>query len=85
MDDIPHAIRAYICQNILFNGDNYPYSDDASFLEEGIVDSMNLLEIVGFVEERFGIKIESNHIVPENFDSVSKLAAFIVSMAAKTA
>ena len=72
-------IRSYIAQNILFSENGHPYSDDASFLDEHIVDSMNVLELVMFVEETFGVAVEDQEIVPENFDSVSKLAAFVRS------
>ena len=77
MESVASVLRTYLAQNILFSGDTYPYPDEASFLDEGIVDSMNVLEIVGFVEKRFGIKVNDQEIVPDNFDSVSKLAAFV--------
>lgn len=77
MEDITAAIRTYIAQNILFSGETYPYSDDASLLDEGIVDSMNVLELVNFVEDQFGIKVSDHEIVPDNFDSVRRLATFI--------
>jgi len=70
-------IRSYIAQNILFSNDGYPYADDASFLGENIIDSMNILELVMFVEETFGIAVLDQEVVPANFDSVSKLAAFV--------
>ena len=77
MENIASQIRTYIAQNILFSGDKYPYPDEASFLDEGIVDSMNVLELVTYVENQFGIKVDTPDIVPANFDSVSKLAAFV--------
>lgn len=76
-NNIEALIRTYIAENILFSGNGFPYSDDASFLNEGIVDSMNVLELVTFVEERFHITVEDQDIVPDNFDSVNKLATFI--------
>jgi len=84
MNEIAPLIRTYISQNMLFNGDTYPYSDDASFIDEGIVDSMNLLGLVTFVEEQFGIKVDSRHIVPANFDSISGLVAYIERTRDKT-
>jgi acyl carrier protein len=72
-------IRTYIAQNILFSGNSYPYDDDASFLDEGIVDSMNVLELVTFVEDTFGVSVDDQDIVPDNFDSVSRLAAYVLS------
>ena len=77
MKNVEEKVRAYIAQNILFSGDGYPYPDDASFLNEGIIDSMNVLELVMFVENNYGITVEDQDIVPDNFDSISKLAAYI--------
>lgn len=77
MEDVAGIIRDYIARNILFSGNSFPYPDDASFLEEGIVNSMNVLELVAFVESRFGIGVEDSEIVPANFDSVDRLAAFV--------
>ena len=79
MYDIESAIRAYITQNILFSANGYPYPDDVSLLAEGIVDSTNVLELVLFVEEAFGINVADHEIEPANFDSVSRLAAFVRS------
>jgi acyl carrier protein len=79
MNDIEQMVRAYIAENILFSDNGYPYPDDASFLEEGIVDSMGIMELVMFVDEKFGITVEDEELVPDNFDSVSRLAAYIRS------
>lgn len=70
-------IREYIADNFLFSDNGYQLSDDVSFLEEAIVDSTGVLELVLFVEETFGITVEDDEILPENFDSVSQLAAYV--------
>lgn len=77
MTGIEQSIRTYIAENIIFSGNGYPYPDDTSFLNEGIVDSMNILELVLFVEERFGVKVEDAEIIPDNFDSVTRLAGYV--------
>ncbi len=79
MQTVAATIRNYIANNILFSGNSYPYPDNASFLDEGIVDSMNVLELVTFVEDTYGIKVDDQDIVPDHFDSVSKLAAYVSS------
>jgi acyl carrier protein len=71
------VLRAYIAENILFSGSHYPHSDDASFLGEGVVDSMNVLQLVMFVEKDFGIRVDDDDITPENFDSIARLAEFV--------
>jgi len=77
MQTIEQAIRTYIAKNLLFSSNGYPYADDVSFLEEGIVDSMGIMELVMFVGETFGITVEDEELVPDNFDSVSRVAAYI--------
>ncbi|MBL7064968.1 MAG: acyl carrier protein [Anaerolineae bacterium] len=74
---IEEQVRQYIANNFLFSDNGYQLSDDASFLEEGIVDSTGVLELVMFVEETFDVTVEDDEIVPESFDSVSRLAAYV--------
>lgn len=77
MMQVEETLRSYIAKNILFTGNGYPYDDNVSFLEEGIVDSMNVLELVMLVEEQFGVTVDDMDIVPDNFDSISRLAAYV--------
>jgi len=79
---IEETIKDYIARNLLFSDNGFPYADDASFLEEGIVDSVGVMELVTFAEESFGLKIDDFDITPDNFDSVHRLAAFIRSKSA---
>jgi len=75
--EIEEKISKFIAETILFSSKVYPYPIDASFLENGIVDSMNIMEIVMFVEEQFKIKVEDNEITPDHFDSVLRIASFV--------
>jgi acyl carrier protein len=77
MASIEEQVRNHIAQNILFSKNGYPHPDEASFLEEGIVDSLNVMDLVFFIEEKFGVSVADREIVPDNFDSVSRLAAFV--------
>jgi acyl carrier protein len=74
---IESQIKEYIAKNLLFSSDGFGYPDEASFLEEGIVDSQGVMELVLFVEDAFQITVADSDIVPDNFDSVSKLSAYI--------
>ena len=77
MKPVEELIRRYIAQNVLFSKNGYPYADDTPFLETGILDSTNVLELVMFAEEQFGINIDDRDVVPDNFDSVTKLASYV--------
>jgi acyl carrier protein len=74
---IETQIKEYIAGELLFSSDGFGYPDDASFLEEGIVDSQGVMELVLFVEETFKISVDDTEIIPDNFDSVSQLSAYI--------
>ncbi len=77
--NIKSEIRKYIIENFLYGNDDNTLNDDVSFLENGIIDSTGVLELVSFVQEAFGIKVKDDELIPNNFDSLSKLEAYIVS------
>jgi len=77
MDVIEQTIQQFILNNFLFTSDQGSLTSDTSFLEKGFVDSTGVLEIVGFLEETFKIKVEDGEITPENLDSIRKLDAFV--------
>jgi acyl carrier protein len=70
-------IREFIINNFLFGEGGDKLKDDESFLDSGIVDSTGVLELVGFLEERFKIAVDSNELLPENLDSVERVSAFV--------
>lgn len=71
------AIRQYILENFLFTEDESALKDSDSFLETGIIDSTGVLEIILFIEETFGIKVDDNEMFPANLDSVDNLSSFV--------
>ncbi len=77
MEDIKRRVRKYIGESMLMAAGAEEIADDASFLEHNLLDSTGVLEIVAFVEETFGIKIEDREIVPQNLDSLDGIAAFV--------
>ena len=48
-----------------------------SFLDRGIVDSMGVLELVGFLEESYGITVEDQELIPDNLDSIDGVVRFV--------
>jgi len=69
-------ISAFIMENFLF-GNDQGLNDDTSFLDEGIIDSTGILELVSFLEEEFHISVEDEEIVPENLDSITNVTAYL--------
>ena len=69
-------VRQFIVENFLF-GDGEALKDDTSFMEEGIIDSTGILELVFFLEESLGITVEDHELVPENMDTLQNISAFV--------
>jgi len=69
-------VREFVVENFLF-GDGEVLKDDTSFMEEGIIDSTGILELVFFLEETFGFSVEDDELVPNNMDSLQNIARFI--------
>jgi acyl carrier protein len=75
-EDHKNEIRNYVVNNFLF-GEAGSLQDDTSFMENGILDSTGVLELVTFIEGACKIKIQAQEMVPENLDSVNRVAAFV--------
>lgn len=75
--EIREQIKAYIAETFLFSNDGFNLGDGDSLLDEGVIDSMGVLELIMFVEETFGISVEDEEIKPENFDSINNLHQYI--------
>jgi len=69
-------IRQFIIDNFLF-GQQAQLSDSASFLENGIIDSTGMLELISFLEEEHGISISAEELIPENLDSIDRITGFL--------
>ncbi|PSJ62777.1 acyl carrier protein [Pseudaminobacter soli (ex Li et al. 2025)] len=76
-DAIKSQVRAFIVENFLFGDDSTPLGDEQSLIESDMVDSTGILELVSFLEERFGVAMADADIVPANLDSIARIAAFV--------
>jgi acyl carrier protein len=70
-------IRDFILENYLFTRDPLAVGFDDSLTARGITDSSRMLELVLFVEDKLGVKVRDEEIVPENFDSINRIASFV--------
>jgi acyl carrier protein len=77
MNQLKTELRKYIIENFLFGQDEAVLTDEVSFLEQGLIDSTGVLEIVAHLEQAYGVKVEDEELVPQNFDSVNNLTAYI--------
>ena len=70
------TVRQFVVENFLF-GEDGALKGDTSFLESGIIDSTGILELIAFLEETYGLEVEDEDVVPENFDSLQNVVRFL--------
>jgi acyl carrier protein len=75
------VINDYISQELVQDAALLPLSNTAPLLDTGVLDSLSLLRLVIFVEERFGIVVDDVDLVPEHFASVDAICAYLRSRA----
>lgn len=74
---IQHDVKLFILKNFLFTEDESSVKDSDSLMERGIIDSTGVLELIGHLEESYGIKVEDEEMIPGNLDSIDAIAAFV--------
>lgn len=77
-------INDYISKELVQDPALLPLSNDTSLLETGVLDSLSLLKLVLFVQERFGIAVDDVDLVPEHFDSVDAICLYLRSRAGQS-
>ena len=74
---IKDKLRLYILENFLFTDDQSELNNEGSFMDQGIIDSTAILELIFFMEEEFSVKVEAEEMIPDNLDSINKIVSFI--------
>ena len=80
--NIKQQVRRYLADNVMMSEAGAGIADDASFIAKNLLDSTGVLELVDFIEDTFGVKVEDQEIVPQNLDSLNLIQAFVESLAA---
>ena len=71
------VIRDFIMNEILHNGLSTSLSDDDQLVESGIIDSLGVMTLLSFLDEKFSIQVLGEELIPENFESVSAITALV--------
>jgi len=73
---IAQQIRGFIQETFLF-GEAGKLRDGDSFLENGIIDSTGILQVIAFLQDTYGIRVEDEEAIPDNLDSIDRIVAYI--------
>ena len=74
-------IRAYVVENFLYTRPDFPFGDEESLLRKGIVDSLGVMEVIGFVEDTWGVSVAQGDITEANFGTVAGIARYVAGRA----
>ncbi|MDD3732953.1 MAG: acyl carrier protein [candidate division Zixibacteria bacterium] len=75
--EIVKKVKDYIEKNFVYDQET-KLKNDESLLDTGLVDSTGILEVVSFIEETYDISIQDEEMIPDNLDSIDKIASFIM-------
>lgn len=73
---LQRTVHEFIIKNFIFEDDG-SLTESTSFLENGIIDSTGVMELIAFLESMFGITVEDHEIIPENLDSIWNVSSFV--------
>jgi acyl carrier protein len=76
IDIYRQQVREFLISNFYVAEANL-LGSDTSLLDQGIIDSTGVLEVIGFIEETFGVTVEDSELLPENLDSIDGIARYV--------
>lgn len=77
MSQTEDQIREFIVENFLFGDASREIDPSTSLIENDLVDSTGILELVAFLEEKFGFTVADRDIIPDNLDSIARISAYV--------
>jgi acyl carrier protein len=76
VQDVIEETRTFIKHNFMLD-DATAIPEDASFMETHVLDSTGFIELIGFIEERYGVQVLDEEMLPENFDSLRNIEGYL--------
>lgn len=76
--DIRNEVKQFLIDTFFIDTSTVTLDSDTSFLENGIIDSTGILEVIGFIEDNYNIEVDDSEMLPENLDSLNNIANFVL-------
>jgi acyl carrier protein len=74
---VERELRRFLHENFPLAGDAAKLDPGESLLDAGVIDSTGVLELIDFLEGRFGVTVADEELVPENLDSIANILRFL--------
>jgi acyl carrier protein len=72
--DVLAVIKKFIKKEIMFDGHGFEILDDTPLIEKNIIDSLGIMKLLMFIEEKYSINIGDEELIPENFETPNSIA-----------
>lgn len=82
---IENTIRKFMAENFIVETDSSTLDSEISLTQAGVMDSMGVLELIMFIEQKYGITIPDEDTLPENLDSIARVVRYIHSHSSEPA
>lgn len=75
--EIESTIEKFIVNELIFGAEGTKLDPDQSLISSGVIDSLAILRLITFIEETFGVVVDDEEVVAENFETVNVIKAFV--------
>jgi acyl carrier protein len=73
------SLRQFVMENLALGKVGGVIEDDASLIDNGVIDSLGIFQLVSFLEQSYGVRVRDEEIVLENFRSINAIDEFLVA------
>lgn len=73
--DIGSEVEGFIAEKVALDGEKIARDED--LIASDTLDSLTIVELVAFLEAKFGIRVQDDDLVPENFKTIDEIVAFV--------
>ena len=75
--NIEKTVEKFVVEELIVGGSDTSLDPDQSLVSSGVIDSLAILRLITFIEETFGVTVEDDEVVPENFETINVIKAFV--------
>ena len=77
--DNEEIIKKFIVDEIISNNNKANIGYEDSLIEAGVIDSLGIMKMLAFLDERFSVSVEDQEVIPENFETIKAISNLIGS------
>jgi acyl carrier protein len=82
---VREKVRVFLVENFLYMRPKFVLADDDSLLRKGVLDSLGVMEVIGFVEQAWGVSVPQDDITEEHFGTVNGITSYVMRRAEEAA